>query len=587
MIDELEYVPGDAWAIVTNAGCAVFTRALVAGEARALRELIGDTSTLTELVDRVGAHPYVLALLASDGESMMLLRRRGVPATTGAAMLADAFGDDWHADRVPAGAAVQFGDVTASADEALPLTSGIVRVRSVLAATRAPSDEVHDDDVIDDRSTEGPAPERPVAGAHVSVTIDRDTQASDASEARADQGSVPEASQVVVPDETTVLPAAAGHAAVTAPSSATPDHAAAHDQSSTTGEDHAIVEHTLLSSEAQVHRAADVPEHTLVDPLERAEQPPRTSGIIDSVPGFVRPAAVVNPTEHSEPSRRRRTPAVDDPERAAAAPSAAPASASGQGSSAAATGGWRLTAGAAPVPEPFAAQDAQRDVAPAPRDEVAAEPTALGDHDGFTVTPEQARRLREQLAAEHAAQSSAPHHTPSSEPLATSATPTAAPSGIGDEYAPLVPSVLCPSGHVNPAGLQRCRVCGAPVDRGTLAQRPRPNFAALRLPNGDVVALDRGVVLGRRPRAGRIEQAPIPRLVAVASPNEDISRSHVRVICEDWTVIATDLDSTNGTVLIRHGVAPMRLRANEPTILVFGDVLDLGDGATIRLEPSA
>ena len=76
----------------------------------------------------------------------------------------------------------------------------------------------------------------------------------------------------------------------------------------------------------------------------------------------------------------------------------------------------------------------------------------------------------------------------------------------------------------------------------------------------------------------------LPTLIAVESPEQDISRSHVEIRAEGEHVLATDLDTTNGTVLLRGGQDPVRLHPGEPTMVVTGDVLDIGDGVTIAFE---
>jgi hypothetical protein len=49
-------------------------------------------------------------------------------------------------------------------------------------------------------------------------------------------------------------------------------------------------------------------------------------------------------------------------------------------------------------------------------------------------------------------------------------------------------------------------------------------------------------------------------------------------------VLAVDLDSMNGTRLLRPGVDPVRLHPGQPSLLVAGDRLDLGDGVVLSFE---
>jgi hypothetical protein len=114
---------------------------------------------------------------------------------------------------------------------------------------------------------------------------------------------------------------------------------------------------------------------------------------------------------------------------------------------------------------------------------------------------------------------------------------------------------------------------------------PRPAAPGrLRLSTGQVVALDRTVVIGRRPRSTRVTGTDLPHLIAVDSPEQDISRSHLEVRAEGDSILATDLHTTNGTTLRRVGADPVRLHPGERNVVVPGDVLDLGDGVTVTVE---
>lgn len=103
------------------------------------------------------------------------------------------------------------------------------------------------------------------------------------------------------------------------------------------------------------------------------------------------------------------------------------------------------------------------------------------------------------------------------------------------------------------------------------------------LSTGPVIELDRNVIIGRLPRAARIT-GEMPHLVAVPSPQQDISRNHLEIRVEGSTVTVVDLDSTNGSFLHRMGAEPVRLHPNEPTVVVSGDVIDIGDNVTVTLE---
>ena len=106
----------------------------------------------------------------------------------------------------------------------------------------------------------------------------------------------------------------------------------------------------------------------------------------------------------------------------------------------------------------------------------------------------------------------------------------------------------------------------------------------IRVSTGQVVTLDRTVIIGRRPRSTRASGANLPHLIAVDSPQQDISRSHLEIRPEGDTVVVIDLHTTNGSTLLRAGADPMRLHPGEQTLVLSGDVVDLGDGVTVSFE---
>ena len=115
----------------------------------------------------------------------------------------------------------------------------------------------------------------------------------------------------------------------------------------------------------------------------------------------------------------------------------------------------------------------------------------------------------------------------------------------------------------------------------TPLQRTPPVLLA---PGHPPLALDRGAIVGTRPQLSRVQGSNVPHLVAVTSPSGEISRNHLELRVEARTVLAVDLNSTNGTVLLRAGSDPVRLHPGEPSMLVAGDRIDLGDGVMLSFE---
>ena len=111
--------------------------------------------------------------------------------------------------------------------------------------------------------------------------------------------------------------------------------------------------------------------------------------------------------------------------------------------------------------------------------------------------------------------------------------------------------------------------------------------ASLIFSTGDVVAVDRTVLVGRAPEARRFASHDQPHVVTVASPQQEISSTHLEIRpgagADHGSAIATDLGSTNGTVLAQPGLEPEELTAGIAVSLIPGAVLDLGDGVTIQV----
>jgi FHA domain len=145
-------------------------------------------------------------------------------------------------------------------------------------------------------------------------------------------------------------------------------------------------------------------------------------------------------------------------------------------------------------------------------------------------------------------------------------------------------AVLCQNGHANPPSSISCRVCGSPLARKVPQFVAGPVLAVLRASDGSTAELDRPVLIGRAPSADRSSRRS-HRLMTVASPNHDISRTHLEVAPQGWQVLVTDLNSTNGTVLVRPGsVDRQRLAPGEPVPAQVGSVIELGDGVSVLID---
>lgn len=126
---------------------------------------------------------------------------------------------------------------------------------------------------------------------------------------------------------------------------------------------------------------------------------------------------------------------------------------------------------------------------------------------------------------------------------------------------------------------------GVPGQEMAPAVVSRP-VAKLVLSTGEVVEVDRTIVVGRAPEARRFASNDQPHLVTVASPHHEISSTHLEIRpgagADHGSAVVTDLGSTNGTVLVQPGLPPEDLQAGIAVSLIPGAILDLGDGVTIQ-----
>lgn len=111
------------------------------------------------------------------------------------------------------------------------------------------------------------------------------------------------------------------------------------------------------------------------------------------------------------------------------------------------------------------------------------------------------------------------------------------------------------------------------------------SFYRVRLGHGSAVALEVPVVLGRRPSLPRGADGSGTVLLTVPSPTRSVSATHLRVAQTGTSVVATDLRSTNGTILSAPGFRARRLRQGESVVVVPGTLIDIGDGNIVEILP--
>lgn len=126
---------------------------------------------------------------------------------------------------------------------------------------------------------------------------------------------------------------------------------------------------------------------------------------------------------------------------------------------------------------------------------------------------------------------------------------------------------------------------GVPSAQGPSGAPPNRSVLGLLHPSsGGTIEVDRPVVIGRSPVASRVRSDELPRLLTVPSPSHDISRTHVQIAPENGRLVVTDLNSTNGTILVLPDGRRTDLSPGAGVPVEFGSVIDLGDGVTIAVD---
>lgn len=281
-----------------------------------------------------------------------------------------------------------------------------------------------------------------------------------------------------------------------------------------------------------------------------------------------------------------------------------------------------------PAPADAEAEEAEPEEAPAEPEEAPAaedapaEPVAQGDAPVETIAPDEVAAIRavppapEQTAEQPDEQSEEPQASVDQADLGATIVPPSfdAPNAAHVDASPadvVTPDVTLPpdavaddlgigdhdGATISLAEARRLRGASAPATNAPTSAPDAPTAALpvfssiagarsarIRLSTGQVVELDRPVIIGRKPRSTRSSGSDLPHLIAVESPESDISRNHLEVRPEGDSVVVIDLHTTNGSTLLRPGADPVRLHPGEQTLVLGGDVIDVGDGVTVAVE---
>lgn len=160
-----------------------------------------------------------------------------------------------------------------------------------------------------------------------------------------------------------------------------------------------------------------------------------------------------------------------------------------------------------------------------------------------------------------------------------------APDAGGGVVTPATPRT--PATPASPASPPTAATPDAAESPETVPMAPAPTFAVV-LPTGQRVPVAGQVLVGRAPASGRFHAGAAPSLLAVANPERDISATHLELRPAADHVVATDMNSTNGTVVHLPGRPPARLRPGAGMPVPPGGVIELSADVrltVVRIDP--
>ncbi|MRG61466.1 FHA domain-containing protein [Agromyces sp. CFH 90414] len=118
---------------------------------------------------------------------------------------------------------------------------------------------------------------------------------------------------------------------------------------------------------------------------------------------------------------------------------------------------------------------------------------------------------------------------------------------------------------------------------GAEASAPARSIA-FRIAGGELRRSAVPVLIGRRPSRPLALPEPV-ELIRVEGGTGALSATHLELRLEGGRIVATDLRSTNGTV-VRTGSGTRRMRAGESIVVAPGTVLELGGDTIVEILPT-
>jgi hypothetical protein len=140
--------------------------------------------------------------------------------------------------------------------------------------------------------------------------------------------------------------------------------------------------------------------------------------------------------------------------------------------------------------------------------------------------------------------------------------------------------IRCPLDHHNHPEAGYCSQCGRKMGiNATIVfeKGPRPPLGLFLLDDGGAIPIATDLLIGRDATTHEDVVAGTRQAVLLTDASNVVSRHHLAITLQDWTVTVADLGSANGTILInaKTGLA-QPLITNQPAAMEAGDRLQIG-----------
>jgi hypothetical protein len=149
-----------------------------------------------------------------------------------------------------------------------------------------------------------------------------------------------------------------------------------------------------------------------------------------------------------------------------------------------------------------------------------------------------------------------------------------------DDQSDWVLGIRCPLDHHNHPNAGYCSQCGRKMGinaTAVLVKGPRPPLGLLLLDDGGAIPIATDLLIGRDATTHPEVADGSRQAVLLTDSSNVVSRHHLAITLQDWTITVADLGSANGTLLINAQTGAVhRLQPNVPVAMDAGDRLQIG-----------